>query len=46
MFYEYGFESVDADTKKNMKNYPIIQQEDGNNRTLYLTIADHYKWDA
>ncbi|SOV23041.1 conserved Plasmodium protein, unknown function [Plasmodium sp. DRC-Itaito] len=46
MFYEYGFESVDADKKKNIKNDSITQQEDGNNRTLYLTIADHYKWDA
>ncbi|CRG97333.1 conserved Plasmodium protein, unknown function [Plasmodium gallinaceum] len=42
VFYEYGYESIDFKKKKKNENI----DEDNENRTLYLTIADHYKWDA
>ncbi|CRG99180.1 conserved Plasmodium protein, unknown function [Plasmodium relictum] len=43
IFLEYGYESTDI--KKKKKNENNIE-EDCENRTLYLTIADHFKWDA
>ncbi|SBT32988.1 conserved Plasmodium protein, unknown function [Plasmodium ovale wallikeri] len=53
MFYEYGHDSANMDKKKknkqnvhNTDNVGDHENDDNNNRTLYLTIADHYKWDA
>ncbi|SCP03949.1 conserved Plasmodium protein, unknown function [Plasmodium ovale] len=54
MFYEYGHDSANMEKKKkkikqnihNTDNAGDHENDDNNNRTLYLTIADHYKWDA
>ncbi|CXI11007.1 conserved Plasmodium protein, unknown function [Plasmodium berghei] len=56
MFYEYGYEPTKEKNKVTQK--ATLQESrlrnsqispslgNNNNRTLYLTIADHYKWDA
>lgn len=54
--YEYGYEPTKEKNKVTQK--ATLQESrlrnsqispslgNNNNRTLYLTIADHYKWDA